>query len=109
PELAALVEDGTINGAMATGLLPDMFESGRPPGELVNERGLAVVRDESALEKVVDEAIAANPKAVADYLGGKESALMAFLGPVMKATGNRADPNTVRQLLKRKLERMRET
>jgi aspartyl-tRNA(Asn)/glutamyl-tRNA(Gln) amidotransferase subunit B len=107
-ELAALVEEGTINRAIARGLLPEIFESGRPPGEVVKERGLAVMRDESALEKAVAEAVAANPKAVADYLGGKESALMAFLGPVMKATRGQADPNTVRELLKRKLEGMRE-
>jgi aspartyl-tRNA(Asn)/glutamyl-tRNA(Gln) amidotransferase subunit B len=102
-ELAALVEEGTINRGIARGLLSDMFETGRPPGELVKERGLAVVRDESALEKAVDEAIAANPKAVADYLKGKESALAAFLGPVMKATRGQADANTVRELLKRRI------
>jgi aspartyl-tRNA(Asn)/glutamyl-tRNA(Gln) amidotransferase subunit B len=81
-----------------------MFETGRAPGEIVQERGLGVVRDEQALEKAVDEAIAANPKAVADYLKGKESALGAFLGPVMKATRGQADANTVRELLKRKLD-----
>jgi aspartyl-tRNA(Asn)/glutamyl-tRNA(Gln) amidotransferase subunit B len=65
------------------------------------------MRDDSALEQAVDEAIAANPKAVADYLGGKESALGAFLGPIMRATKGQADANAVRELLKRKLEAMR--
>ena len=102
--LAALVEAGTINRAIARGLLADIFQSGRSPGELVKERGLAVIRDESALEKAIDEAIAANPKVVADYLGGKENALMALIGPVMRATRGQADANTVRELLKRKLE-----
>lgn len=106
-ELVALAEDGAINRSIARALLPEMFASGRTAGELVKERGLGVVRDESALEKAVDEAIAANPQAVSDYLKGKESALMAFLGPVMRATKGQADANTVRELLKRKLELMR--
>ena len=68
------------------------------------ERGLGVMRDKSALEKAVDEAIAANPKAVADYLAGKESALGAFFGPIMRATKGQADADATRDLLKRKLE-----
>lgn len=108
-ELVRLVTDGTINRNIARTLLPELFESGRNPADLVKERGLAIVRDESELEKVVDEAIAANPKAVADYLGGKESAIAAFLGPIMKATRGQADASTVRDLLKRRLDAMRET
>ncbi len=108
-ELVKLVADGVINRNIARSLLPDLFETRRAPRELVAERGLAVVRDESALETAVDEAIAANPKAVVDYLGGKESALAAFLGPVMKATKGQADVGTVRELLKRKLELMHKT
>jgi aspartyl-tRNA(Asn)/glutamyl-tRNA(Gln) amidotransferase subunit B len=107
-ELVDLVADGTINLNIARTILPELFASGASPMVLVQERGLAVVRDESALEKAVDEALAANPKAVADYLGGKESAIAAFLGPIMKATRGQADANTLRDLLRRKLEGMRE-
>ena len=107
-ELVGLVSEGTINRNIARSLLPDMA-LGQRPGDLVKERGLAVVRDESALEKAVDEAIQANPKAVADYLGGKESAISAFLGPIMKATRGQADATTTRELLKRKLDALRET
>lgn len=107
-ELVKLVTDGGINRNIARSLLPGLFESGRSPVDVVKERGLVIVRDESALEKAVDEAISANPKAVSDYLGGKESAIAAFLGPIMKATRGQADANTVRDLLKRKLETMRD-
>lgn len=107
-ELVRLVSEGTINRGIARSILPELFETGSAPGELVKERGLAVVRDESALERAVDEAIAANPKAVADYLGGKESAIGAFLGPIMKATRGQADANTTREVLRRKLEAKRE-
>ena len=86
-----------------------MVETGQAPGDLVKERGLEVVRDESTLEKAVDEAIAANPKAVADYLGGKEAAIAALVGATMKATRGQADANAAREVLKRKLEMMRET
>jgi aspartyl-tRNA(Asn)/glutamyl-tRNA(Gln) amidotransferase subunit B len=108
-ELVDMVAEGTINRAIARSLLPELCKTGRAPAELVKELGLAVVKDESALEKAVDEAIAANPKAVADYLGGKESAIAAFIGPIMKATRGQADPNTTRELLKRKLEEKRKT
>src|SRR5205085_8348587 len=106
-ELVSLVESGTINKGIARNLLPDLFATGGSPADLVKERGLAVMRDESALEKAVDEAIASNPKAVEDYLKGKESAIMALVGPVMRATKGQADANTVRELLKRKLESQR--
>ena len=70
------------------------------------ERGLGVMRDESALEKAVDEAIAANPKAVADYLAGKESALGAFLGPIMRATKGQADASATARLAEAKIGRI---
>jgi aspartyl-tRNA(Asn)/glutamyl-tRNA(Gln) amidotransferase subunit B len=108
-ELVSLVESGTINRGIARNLLPDLFETGRTPAELVKERGLAIMRDEPALEKAIDEAIAGNPKAVDDYVKGKESAMMALFGPVMKATKGTADATAVRELLKRKLDAMRET
>jgi aspartyl-tRNA(Asn)/glutamyl-tRNA(Gln) amidotransferase subunit B len=108
-ELVTMVEGGTINRGIARSLLLELLDTGRAPGELVAERGLAVVRDESALEKAIDEAVAANPKAVEDYLKGKESAIMALVGPVMRATKGQADAGTVRDLLKRKLDAMRGT
>ena len=108
-ELAGLVAEGTINRNIAKSLLPDLFASGGSPAALVKERGLAVVRDESALEAAIEQAIAENPRPVSDYLAGKETALNALLGPVMKATRGQADANTVREMLKTKLEGMRGT
>jgi aspartyl-tRNA(Asn)/glutamyl-tRNA(Gln) amidotransferase subunit B len=107
-ELVDLMASGTINRNVARGLLPELFATGASPARLVQERGLAVVRDDSALDKAADEAIAGNPKAVADYLAGKESAVMALVGGVMKATRGQADANAVREVLKRKLEGMRD-
>ncbi|HYP19915.1 MAG TPA: Asp-tRNA(Asn)/Glu-tRNA(Gln) amidotransferase subunit GatB [Chloroflexia bacterium] len=106
-ELVELLTGGTINRSIARDLLPELFTGGASPTRLVSERGLGIMRDDSALEIAVDEAIAANPKAVADYLGGKESAIAAFLGPIMRATRGQADANAVRELLKHKLEALR--
>ncbi len=92
-ELVDLVAGGTINLNIARTIIPELFASGESATDLVKARGLGVVKDELALEKAVDEALSANPKAVADYLGGKESALAAFLGPIMKATRGQADAN----------------
>ncbi len=108
-ELAELVAAGTINRNLAKSLLSEIFTTGEAPGKIVESRGLAVMKDDSALEKAVDEAIAANPRAVADYMGGKESAIAAFLGPIMKATKGQADANSTRDLLKKKLDGNRET
>ncbi len=106
-ELVELLTGGTINRNVARDLLPELFNGGESPARLVSERGLGIVRDDSALERAADEAIAANPKAVADYLGGKENAIMAVVGAVMKATRGQADANAVRELLRKKLEAMR--
>ena len=88
---------------------PDLIERNALPKALIEERGLGVVRDELALEKATDEAMAANPKAVSDYVNGKDNALNALFGAVMKATKGQAEPNAARQLLKRKLDALRET
>ena len=106
--LVNLVAGGTINRGIARSILPELLETGISPTDLVDKRGLAVVRDETALEKAADDAIAANPKAVADYLGGKEAAVAALVGAVMKATRGQADANTAREVLKRKLDVMRD-
>lgn len=107
-ELVKLLSSGTINRNIARGLLPHLYASGQAPGDAVRERGLAIVKDDSALEKAVDEAMAANPKAVGDYRGGKESALSAFIGPIMKATRGQADAGAARELLKKKLDAISE-
>jgi aspartyl-tRNA(Asn)/glutamyl-tRNA(Gln) amidotransferase subunit B len=108
-DLATLVGEGTINRNIAKSLLPELFEAGGSPAAIVKARGLAVVRDQSTLEAAIEQAIADNPRPASDYLAGKESALNAYLGPVMKATRGQADANTVREMLKRKLEDMRGT
>ena len=70
---------------------------------IINAKGLKQVSDSSAIEKLVDEALAANPKAIEEYRAGKEKALNALFGQVMKASNKTANPAQVTELLKKKL------
>jgi len=102
--LIGMVEDGTITASTAKKVLAEVFETGRAPEEIVRERGLAQISDVEALSRVVDEVIAANPKAVADYLAGKKPVLRFLVGQVMKATRGKANPKLANELLLEKLK-----
>ena len=77
-----------------------MFEEDVDPEKYVEERGLKMVSDEDALRRAVEEVIAANPKSVQDYRGGKERALGFLVGQTMKAMKGKADPAGVNRMLK---------
>jgi aspartyl-tRNA(Asn)/glutamyl-tRNA(Gln) amidotransferase subunit B len=103
-ELVNLVESKTISSSIAQQVFAEMFDSGKSPGVIVQEKGLAQVSDLGAIEKFCDEAIAANPKSVADYKAGKVAALNALKGQVMKLSKGKANPNLVGEILERKLK-----
>jgi len=103
-ELVNLVEGKTISNAAAQQVFAEMFESGQAPAAIVQEKGLAQVSDTGALGKFCDEAIAANPKSVADYRAGKVAALNALKGQVMKLSKGKANPSLVGELLESKLK-----
>ena len=103
-ELQRLVDDGKISISLAKGdVLRTVAETGKSPSEVVSEGGLAQISDESALEAVIDEAIAGNPGIVDQVKGGKVSALNALVGPVMKATKGQANAQVVKKLLAERL------
>ncbi len=101
--LVKLAAAGTINGPTMKELLPELFEKGGDPEAIVKERGLGAVSDEGALEKFVDEAIAANPGPVQDFKNGKKAAAGFFVGQVMKLSKGKADPKRVGALVAKKL------
>ncbi len=104
-QLAAIVDligEGTISGKIAKDLFEIVWQEGGDPKRLVEERGLKQVTDLSAIEKVVDGIIAANPDKV-QQAKAKPAALQWFVGQVMKSTGGKADPKAVNALLKSKL------
>ena len=101
--LVELITQNVINGKTAKDVFAIMVETGEAPEKIVEERGLKQVTDSGAIEKVIDEVIAANPDNVAAYRGGKTALMGWFVGQVMKASGGKANPGMVNQLLKQKL------
>jgi aspartyl-tRNA(Asn)/glutamyl-tRNA(Gln) amidotransferase subunit B len=102
--LLQLVEKGSINTATARTLLEELYAPGGDPAAIVAERGLAQMSDAGELGKLVDEVIGAHANVVADYKGGKQQALQALVGQIMKATKGRANAQTVTQLLRERLD-----
>lgn len=102
-ELVGLIENNTINGKIAKDVLDKMIESGKPAKQIVEEEGLVQVTDTGAIEKAIDEVIAANQDKVAEYKSGKDKLFGFFVGQTMKATGGKANPAMLNELLKKKL------
>jgi aspartyl-tRNA(Asn)/glutamyl-tRNA(Gln) amidotransferase subunit B len=97
-----LIGEGTISGKIAKDLFEIVWQEGGDPRALVESRGLKQVTDLSAIEKVVDDIVAANPDKV-EQAKAKPAAIQWFVGQVMKSTGGKADPKAVNALLKSKL------
>jgi aspartyl-tRNA(Asn)/glutamyl-tRNA(Gln) amidotransferase subunit B len=102
--LIGLVEAGTLTNASAKEVFLEMVETGRGPAEIVRDRGLAKVDDAGALDEACKAAIAAAPKAVADFKAGKEAALKSLVGGVMKQTKGRADAKKAEERLRELLK-----
>ena len=99
-----LAEAGTVNSSVAKEVFEQIFEKDVDPESYVEEHGLNTVNDVGALEEVLKEVIAKNPKAIADYKGGKEKALGALVGQTMKAMKGKANPGMVNQKLREMLK-----
>jgi aspartyl-tRNA(Asn)/glutamyl-tRNA(Gln) amidotransferase subunit B len=102
-DLVRLVGDGTISTAGAKHALAEAFASGKDVEQIVEERGLAQISDESALGSVVDEVIGENRGPVEQFRGGKEGVLGFLVGQVMKKTGGAANPQEAQRLLRERL------
>jgi aspartyl-tRNA(Asn)/glutamyl-tRNA(Gln) amidotransferase subunit B len=102
-ELLELVAGGKISSKIAQDVFADMFNTGKSPSAIVQEKGLVQVSDTGAIEKFCDEAIAANPNSVADYKAGKVAALNFLKGQVMKLSKGKANPNLAGEILEKKL------
>ena len=99
-ELVGLVEGGKISSKIAQDVFAEMFESGKSPATLVEEKKLSQVCDTSELQAFCNEAIAANSASVEDFRNGKEAALNFLKGQVMKVSRGKANPKIVGELLK---------
>ena len=102
-KLVELITQNVINGKTAKDVFAIMVETGKSPETIVEEKGLKQVTDTSAIEKIVDDVIAANPDNVSAYKAGKTNLLGWFVGQVMKQSSGKANPGLVNQILKQKL------
>ncbi|MDB6170032.1 MAG: glutamyl-tRNA(Gln) amidotransferase, subunit [Verrucomicrobia bacterium] len=102
-ELVGMVQSGELLGNAVAQVSSAMFSDGAPPREVVEREGLSARSDAGELEQWCRDAIAANAKALAEFKGGKESAINAFKGPVMKAGKGKADPKRVDAMLRKLL------
>ncbi|MFN3827345.1 MAG: Asp-tRNA(Asn)/Glu-tRNA(Gln) amidotransferase subunit GatB [Micavibrio sp.] len=103
-QLVGLIEDNTISGKIAKDVLIDMLATGKAPATIVDEKGLKQVTDTGAIEKVIDEILAANPDKVAEFRGGKDKLFGFFVGQVMKVSGGKLNPAAVNDILTSKLK-----
>jgi aspartyl-tRNA(Asn)/glutamyl-tRNA(Gln) amidotransferase subunit B len=101
--LMRLVEDGTNSLKAARDLFPEFYATGKSAEALIREKGLMQVSDETALGAMIDEVMVKNPAQLAQYRAGKEQVLGFFVGQVIKASGGKANPGKVNELLKKKL------
>jgi aspartyl-tRNA(Asn)/glutamyl-tRNA(Gln) amidotransferase subunit B len=101
--LLARIADETISGKIAKEVFEAMWTEGRGADGIIEARGLRQITDTSAIERAIDEVIARSPQQLADYRAGKDKLFGFFVGQVMKATGGKANPAQLNELLKRKL------
>lgn len=102
-KMIGLIMKDTISGKIAKKVFKEMWTNEDEPEKIVKDKGLVQITDTGAIEAAVDAAIAANPKAVEEYKGGKKKAIGALVGQVMKATRGKANPQMVNKMLAEKL------
>ena len=103
-QLITLISDGTISGKIAKDVFAEMMLSKKSPSDIVKEKGLEQVSDDTEILKFIDTVILDNEDKVKDYLGGKDKLFGFFVGQVMKLSQGKANPGIVNKLLKEKLK-----
>jgi aspartyl-tRNA(Asn)/glutamyl-tRNA(Gln) amidotransferase subunit B len=98
-EMILLLEKGTISSKIAKTVFKTMLETGKAPGQIVEEQGLVQISDEGAIKAVVEKVVAGNPQSVADFKAGKDKAVGFLVGQVMKETKGKANPGLVNKLI----------
>ncbi len=106
-ELIAMIESGAISGTIAKQVLPEMFEGKKGAKQIVEEKGLAQISDEGAIMDMINEVLAQNEAAVADFRAGKDKAIGFLTGQVMRASKGKANPGVIQKKLREALEALR--
>ena len=103
-KLINLIKDGTISGKIAKSVFEIMATGDKNPVDIVEEKGLKQQSDPKELEKLIDKVINENPDKVKEYKSGKEKLFGFFVGQAMKASGGKANPQLINDILKKKLK-----
>ena len=103
-DLISLVKDDKINNNTGKKVLREMFESGKKPKEIVEEKGLVQISDESQLVEMVENILDENPKSIEDFKNGKDRAIGFLVGQIMKASRGKANPQKVNEILMEKIK-----
>jgi len=101
--LLQMVDKGMISLKVAREIFPEVYLSGKEPDQIVQEKRLIQVSDELSIGGMIDEVVAKNPTQVAQFKEGKQQVLGFLVGQVMKASGGKANPGKVNELLKKRL------
>lgn len=101
--LLKLIQEGVISGKIAKTVFEEMYQTRKNPETIVQEKGLVQISDREELNRIVDQVLDQNPGPVSDFKGGKEKALTALVGAVMRATKGKANPQLINDLLREKL------
>jgi aspartyl-tRNA(Asn)/glutamyl-tRNA(Gln) amidotransferase subunit B len=101
--LISRIHDGTISNNAAKQVMDAMWADGSEVDAIIEAKGLKQMNDSGALEKIIEEVLAANPDNVAQFKAGKEKAFNALVGQAMKASKGKANPQQVNDMLRSKL------
>ena len=102
--LVRMIDEGKISGKQGKEVLVEMFASGKQAATIVGEKGMVQVSDTGEIDRVIDEVMAASPNQLQQYRSGKEALFGFFVGQVMKASKDKANPKVVNERLKEKLK-----
>lgn len=106
-EFIVLIYEGKISSKIAKMVLEEMFKTGADPSRIIEERGLVQITDETEIEKIIQEILVKNPKAVENYKTGKENAFQFLIGQTMALTKGRANPEIVNRILNHLLTKIK--
>jgi aspartyl-tRNA(Asn)/glutamyl-tRNA(Gln) amidotransferase subunit B len=102
-DMIEMIKSGAISGKIGKTVLEEMFDSGKTPQQVVAEKGLVQISDESEIESIIAQVIEENPQPVQEYQEGKKRAIGFLVGQVMKLTKGKANPRLANKILQEKL------
>jgi aspartyl-tRNA(Asn)/glutamyl-tRNA(Gln) amidotransferase subunit B len=102
-----LIGHGVISGKIAKEVFEEMLTSSEEPQVIVEKKGLLQLSDEGEIEKIVDQVLEKNAEQVRTYIAGKDTVFAFFVGQTMRMTKGKANPKTVNEILRKKLDSLR--